>query len=199
MSTNPLAEAKHPFSYRSNHQQLNNSYLVSTKLIGRRGLERIDLLLLAIEALDLNGSQSMIWIAKKLGLEEQFPNHVRLWKCRCHNPLRRTSQRGPLNNADSDALILLICSMAERLYPRIRQLISSNEPEDKANERLYSYNVRFSDLVSERLNIRRSAVQRLLTPDNSQLISKQLLITLSLAVGYGGVERLKASLLDPLC
>ena len=197
MSQNPLSNPNNRFSSRSNDDAHNNSYLVSNTLIGRRGLERIDLLLLAIEALDLNGSQNLMWVAQKLGMAQEFPNHVELWKCRCHNPLRRTTRRGPLNNAESDGLILLICSMSEKLYPRIRQLISSNEPEVKNNDRWQAFNLRFSDLVSERLNIRRGAVQRLLSPQSSELTVRELVRTLSLSVGYGGVERLKASLLDP--
>ena len=165
-------------------------------LIGRRGLERLDLLLLTIEAVDLNGSQSMLWNSKKLGLQAQFPNHVELWKCRCHNPLRKTTRRGLLNKSDSDGLILLISSLSEQLYPRLRQLMSTNEPELQKLERWKILNERFADLVEERLNIRRGAVQKLLSQDNSEIILRQLIRTLALSSGIGGVERLKASLLD---
>ena len=190
--------SNHQFLPGSNEQLQNNSDRYTSSAISRRGLERIDLLLLAIEAIDLNGSQSMVWTSKSLGLESQFPNHVELWKCRCHNPLRKTTRRGPLKSLDSDALILLICSMSDRLYPRLRQLISSNEPTDQTNERWLSLSLRFTDLVSERLNTRRGAVQRILSDENTELIIRQLVRTLSLSVGYGGVDRLKASLFDPL-
>ena len=190
--------SNHQFLPSSNEQLQNNSDRYTSSAISRRGLERIDLLLLAIEAIDLNGSQSMVWTSKSLGLESQFPNHVELWKCRCHNPLRKTTRRGPLKSLDSDALILLICSMSERLYPRLRQLISSNEPIDQTNERWLSLSLRFTDLVSERLNTRRGAVQRILSEENTDLIIRQLVRTLTLSVGYGGVARLKSSLFDPL-
>ncbi len=190
--------SNHQFLPGSNEQLQNNSDRYTSSVISRRGLERIDLLLLAIEAIDLNGSQSMVWTSKSLGLESQFPNHVELWKCRCHNPLRKTTRRGPLKSLDSDALILLICSMSERLYPRLRQLISSNEPTDQTNERWLSLSIRFTDLVSQRLNTRRGAVQRILSDENTELIIRQLVRTLSLSVGYGGVNRLKASLFDLL-
>ena len=62
---------------------------------------------------------------------------------------------------DSDALILLICNMAERLYPRIRQLISSNEPDEKKDARWNDLSNRFTDLIEERFNPRRVAVKRM--------------------------------------
>ena len=177
-------------------QITNHSYLSSKRELGRRGLERLDLLLLAIEALDLNGSQGMLWTSQKLGLESHFPNHVELWKCRCHNPLRKATRRGPLKKTESDGLVLLICSMSERLYPRLRQLISSNEPSSQNQEQWNLLKQRFSDLIEERFNIRRGAVQKLLGPNNSDLVIRQLVRTLAFSVGSGGVERLQASLLD---
>ena len=54
--------------------------------LSRRGVERLDLLLLTAEALDLNGGEAMLWTSHQLGLQAQFPNRVELWKRRCHNP-----------------------------------------------------------------------------------------------------------------
>ena len=59
----------------------------------RRGIERLDLLLLSVEALDLNGGEAMVWMSEQLGFTDRFPNRVELWKSRCHNPLRRTTAR----------------------------------------------------------------------------------------------------------
>ena len=103
---------------------LNQRSFGSNLVLGRRALERLDLLLIVVEALDLNGSQGMLWTAKKVGLDNHFPNHVEIWKYRCHNPLRKATRRGLLATSDSNALILLICCMSERLYPLLRQLIS---------------------------------------------------------------------------
>ena len=87
------------------------------RTLSRRGLERLDLMLLCMEALDHNGSEAMVWMSDKLGYNERFPNRVELWKRRCHNPLRRTCRRGDLSMEDSDALIHILCHLAERLYP----------------------------------------------------------------------------------
>ena len=174
------------------HHKFHSSHIA----LGRRGLERLDLLLLVIEALDLNGSQSMLWTSKKLGLQPLLPNHVEIWKYRCHNPLRRAARRGTLEPQISDALILLICSMSDRLYPRLRQLISSNEPKEKNLERWNQLYDRLNQLISQRFNQRRGAVQKLLSLEGSDVFLRQLIISLAFSSGPGGFNRLRASLLD---
>ena len=96
--------------------------------LSRRGVERLDLLLLTIEALDLNGGEAMVWTSQQMGLQAQFPNRVELWKRRCHNPLRRTTRRDQLNPVDAESLICLVCAMADRLYPCL--LYTSPSPRD---------------------------------------------------------------------
>ncbi len=165
-------------------------------VIGRRGLERLDLLLLVIEALDLNASKGLLWTSDKLGLQDYFPNHVELWKCRCHNPLRKTARRGQLNSMQSEALILLISTMADKIYPDLRQLISSKEPANKNQERWELFYARLIDLISERFNNRRSAVKKLLSYEYTDALFRNLILTLALSVGPGGVDRLRASLME---
>lgn len=58
----------------------------STARLPRRGLERLDLLLLSAEALDLNGGEAMVWMSEQMGFTTLFPNRVELWKRRCTNP-----------------------------------------------------------------------------------------------------------------
>ena len=169
-----------------------NSYLLS-----RRGLERLDLLLLAIESIDIKGGEAMLLESQKLGLEDNFPNRVELWKRRCHNPLRRVTRRGSLNCDDSEALIILLCSMSNRLYPVLHQLLSTNEPISITNERWNVYENRLKDLIAERMNPRRGAVQRLISNDEASPIYRSLILTLALVSGPGGTNRLRASLLDP--
>ncbi len=168
----------------------------SSSVLGRRGLERLDLLLLLVESLDLNGGEAMLWTSKQLGLQGQFANRVELWKRRCHNPLRRVPRRGNLLASDSEALIFLLCSMADRLYPLLHQLLSSREPASLNNERWELLNHRLRGLIEERMNPRRGAVQRLLSSEEANITNRQLVLTLALASGPGGVDRLRASLLD---
>ena len=192
MTTSPSK----PFQFEGLNQSLLEQRFLSTNVVlGRKGLEKLDLLLLVIEALDLNGSQGMLWTSDKLGLQGYLPNQVELWKCRCHNPLRKTTRRGPLNPEKSDALILLICSMSQRLYPNLRKLISSKEPHQQNQERWALFFERITDLISERFNNRRGAVKKLLSIEYSQELFRGLVITLALSVGPGGVDRLRASLI----
>ncbi len=167
-----------------------------TRPLSRRGIERLDLLLLTVEALDYNGGEAMVWISEQLGYNELFPNRVELWKRRCHNPLRRSFRRGNLEPAETDALIRILCVMAERLYPMLHQLLSRSEPPELTHERWSLVTARLSELVRERMNPRRSGVQRLLDPEDGAPQRRQLIQSLALAAGEGGIERLRASLMD---
>jgi hypothetical protein len=164
--------------------------------LSRRGLERLDLLLLVVEALDLNGGEAMLWTSEQLGFTNLFPNRVEFWKRRCTNPLRRTTRRDPLDPAESEALIRILCSMADRLYPLLRALLSSAEPPEVTQQRWGLFQARLAELMRERMNPRRGAVHNLLDPEGGFAQRRQLVQTLALAAGDGGVERLRASLLD---
>ena len=116
-------------------------------ILGRRALERLDLLLLTVESLDLNGGEAMLWATRQLGFETIFPNRVELWKRRCHNPLRRSTRRGQLSAVETEALIRILCVMADRLYPMLHQLLSSREPEELTRQRWELVNQRLRDLI----------------------------------------------------
>lgn len=162
----------------------------------RRGLERLDLLLLCLEALDLNGGEAMVWLSEQLGYQDLFPNRVELWKQRCHNPLRRACRRGELASERSDALIRILCLMADRLYPMLRALLSSQEPAELSQQRWQLFEERLGALLRERMNPRRSGVQQLLDPVAGAEQRRRLVRSLALATGSGGFDRLRASLLD---
>jgi hypothetical protein len=163
----------------------------------RHGLERLDLLLLCVEALDLNGGEAMVWMSEQMGFTGLFPNRVELWKRRCANPLRRTTRRGALEPQETDALIRILCALADRLYPLLRGLLTSAEPPEVLSERWALFRGRLAELVRERMNPRRGGVQLLLDPEASARQSRQLVQALALGAGVGGFERLRASLLDP--
>lgn len=166
------------------------------KPLPRRGLERLDLLLLCLEALDLNGGEAMVWLSEQLGYQSFFPTRVELWKQRCHNPLRRACRRGQMACEHSDALIRILCLMADRLYPMLRALLSSQEPAELSQQRWQLFEERLSALLRERMNPRRSGVQQLLDPVAGAEQRRRLVRSLALATGNGGFDRLRASLLD---
>lgn len=162
----------------------------------RRGIERLDLMLLCTEALDFNGGEAMVWMSKQLGHGELFPNRVELWKRRCHNPLRRACRRGSLESKETDALIQILCTMADRLYPMLRGLLTTAEPPEVLEQRWQLFQSRLSDLLRERMNPRRSSVKTLLDPDSGRRQRRALVQALALGAGPGGFERLRACLID---
>jgi predicted component of type VI protein secretion system len=87
--------------------------------------------------------------------------------------------------------------MADRLYPMLHQLLSSREPAALTEQRWALVGQRLRDLVAERMNLRRGSVQKLLQDEQGASIQRQLVFTLALAAGPGGVDRLRASLEDP--
>lgn len=163
----------------------------------RQGLERLDLLLLCVEALDFNGGETLLWMGQYLGFSSLFPDRVALWKLRSHNPLRRAFRRGTPDPAETDALIHMLCAMADRLYPLVRGLLSSREPEGQNLLHWQLFEGRLRELLRERMNVRRSSIQSLMDPLQGAAQRRALIQTLSLAAGTGGVDRLRASLLDP--
>ncbi len=162
----------------------------------RRGLERLDLLLLATEAIDLNGGEAMVLISENLGFGQIFASRVELWTRRCHNPLRRAARRGSLKPLETDALIRILCAMADRLYPVLRELLSKAEPAEINQRRWELFETRMAQLVGERMNPRRGAIHALLDPQAGLAQRRRLIQSLALAAGNGGFERLRASLLD---
>ena len=182
---------------RNNYPSVIDELPYSALTISRKGMERLDLLLLAIESLEINASATMISIAKNLGLADIFPNSVELWKKRCYNPYRKAFRRGCLTNQEVEAFVLLISSMAERLYPYIRQLLSSKESQTLNQQRWDLINEKMDNLIANRMNLRKAHVLKLLKPENRYIHFRQIIISLSLASGPGGIDRLRASLFDP--
>jgi hypothetical protein len=177
-------------------QDLPASTTTAERPLSRRGIERLDLMLLCTEALDFNGGEAMVWMSEHLGFSHLFPNRVELWKRRCHNPLRRACRRGELSPPETDALIRILCQMADRLYPMLRSLLSADEPPEVSAQRWELFQSRLADLMKERMNPRRSGVQILLDPVAGAGQRRALVQALALGAGSGGYERLRASLMD---
>ncbi len=154
---------------------------------------KLDFLILVIETLQINATDSLILKAKDIGLSEDYSSKVKLWKMRCSNPLRNTYTFDSLSFEQIDSLVKLISAMAENLYPLIRQLLSTKEPKTLNQERWSLFSTRLKSLIRERMNIKRSYVSSLLHEENNNFF-RELLVILSLSCGEGGRLRLKASL-----
>ena len=138
----------------------------------------------------------MVWLSEEMGLTDLFPNRVELWKRRCSNPLRRTTRRDAVSEAEADGLIRILNALADRLYPMLRSLLSSAEPPQLSEQRWALFRGRLQELLQERFNPRRGGVQRLLDPEEGPGLCRDLIQTMALSAGPGGFARLKASLMD---
>ncbi|MBD2464627.1 DUF3038 domain-containing protein [Oscillatoria sp. FACHB-1407] len=169
----------------------------------RRARLQLDLLLLAIEALDLGGSEALLVVAKDLQLQEIVKNRVTLWQLRSSNPLRRSSsQRRVLTLKEAKALVLISCHLARRLTVLIRQLLLAYE---KLNEkqlspehhyRLSDYLERFRAHFRARMNPKRAAIMAYNTNEKLDQLALTLLGQLLFCTGTSGPQRLWISLFD---
>jgi hypothetical protein len=165
--------------------------------------QRIDLLLLAIEALELGGSEYMLATAKDLELQSIIDNRVTLWRLRCTNPWRRSYTRSGLTIPQAKALVVIISDRARRLTMLIRQLLTAyNDTQAKGlpleqHFRLSEYIERFRTHFRSRMNPRRAKVALYL--DQEDLLNQlaiALLTQLLFCTGVAGRQRLWISLFD---
>lgn len=161
--------------------------------IAKDASRKLDFLILVIETLQINATDSLFLKAKNIGLSDEFTSRVQFWKIRCSNPLRKSHTFSSLSSEQIDSLVELISSMAENLYPLIRQLLSSKESKTLNQERWYLFSSRLKSLITERMNVNRSYITSLINDDKHEYF-RELLVILSLSCGKGGACRLKASL-----
>ena len=154
---------------------------------------KLDFLILVIETLQINATDSLFLKAKNIGLSDEFTSRVQFWKIRCSNPMRNSYAFSSLSSEQIDSLVQLISSMAENLYPLIRQLLSSKESKTLNEERWFLFSSRLKSLINERMNVNRSYITSLLNDEKHEFF-RELLVILSLSCGKGGACRLKASL-----
>lgn len=169
----------------------------------RRTRQQIDLLLLAIEALDLGGSEAILVAARDLDLKNIVKNRVSLWRMRATNPLRRNSQRRPLSLAEAKALVIIIGHLSRRLTVVVRQLLLAYDQllekqlSPEHHLRLARYLERFRAHFRSRMNPKRAAVMVYNTSDEQlNELALSLLGQLLFCTGTFGVQRLWSSLFD---
>ena len=162
-------------------------------VIAKHTPRKLDFLILVIETLQINATESLLLKARDIGLSDNYSSRVKLWKIRCSNPLRNTYRYSSLSYEEIQSLVELISGMAENLYPLIRQLLSSKESTTLNQERWNLFSKRLKSLIRERMNIQRSYISKLLNEDDNNFF-RELLVILSLSCGEGGKQRLKASL-----
>ncbi|NMG08134.1 DUF3038 domain-containing protein [Brasilonema sp. UFV-L1] len=168
----------------------------------RRARLQIDLILLAIEALELNGSSAILTFAEELDLRGIVKNRVNLWRMRSTNPMRRAHIRRPLSIMEAKALVVIASYIARRLTVVIRQLLVIHQqmvekqlPLEQ-NLRLSNYLERFKIHFKSRMNLRRSGVLALHTEEKLDELAINLLGQLLFCTGTAGMQRFWISLFD---
>jgi Protein of unknown function (DUF3038) len=168
----------------------------------RRTKLEIDLLLLALEALELGGAEHMLGMAKELELEGIIKNRTTLWRLRSTNPLRRAHSRRILRIDEAKALVIIGCQLARRLTVTIRQLLLEHQQlSDKSlppecNFRLSEYLDLFRAHFRSRMNPRRSLVIAYADDDKLNELGIDLLGKLLFCTGTAGMQRFWISLFD---
>jgi hypothetical protein len=162
----------------------------------------IDLMLLAIEALELGGSEAILSLAEELDLKGIIKNRVNLWRMRASNPMRRAHSRRPLDILEAKALVVIACYIARRLTVTIRQLLTiyqqlaQKQIPLEQNLRLANYLERFRAHFKSRMNYRRSGVIALNSDDKLDELAINLLGKLLFFTGTAGMQRYWISLFD---
>lgn len=197
MPTNSPAAPSHPVIL----DNLNDPG-ISDRGCPSRSRQQIDLILLAIEALELGGSEAMLLVAKQLELEDIINNRVVLWRLRCTNPLRRSHTRRPLSLEEAKALVIIASYLARRMTVVIRQLLlayeqlSQKQVPIEQHFRLSSYLERFRAHFRSRMNPRRAKVSVYNTDEKLNELALSLLGQLLFCTGTSGMQRFWISLFD---
>ncbi|QIR37016.1 DUF3038 domain-containing protein [Tolypothrix sp. PCC 7910] len=172
------------------------------QLCPRRTRVQIDLILLAIEALELGGSEAILAFADELELKGIIKDRVNLWRMRSSNPLRRAHMRRPLSIMEAKALVVIACYIARRLTVVIRQLLmiyqQMNEKQLplEQNLRLSNYLERFRTHFKSRMSSRRSGSLALTSDEKLDELAINLLGQLLFCTGTAGMQRFWISLFD---
>lgn len=165
--------------------------------------QQIDLLLLAIEALELGASEKMLATINQLNLTNIIPGRVALWRLRCSNPWRRSYTRNSLTLEQAKTLMVLVVYRAKDLEPLIRHLIDAehymrNKQLPLENHfRLSEYLERFRAHFRSRMNSRRTKIALYLESESDlNELALFLLRRLFFATGTKGSQRIWFSLFD---
>ena len=170
--------------------------LTKENLVSREAIEKLDLLLLILETIDLNGIQSLYALSNRLNLNNVLPNKVTIWKLRNNNPLRKSYVTNDIKLKEFDALTRITVEMSKYLYPYIREILKSKEGIEENSVIWNDFNKRFIELIKERFNVDSMRVKKLLNQtDNGEIIIKSLLI-LSFCISNQGYQKLRNFLYD---
>lgn len=163
--------------------------------ISRRSIQRLDLLLLVLETIDLRSGESLFIISKQLKLSEVLPSKVSIWKLRNNNPMRKSYIDNKIKLEEFEALTKITVEMSKYLYPYIRDILQSRDDYDKNPAIWDDFKNRFVELINERFNTSSMRVNMLLNPNLNDEIIVRSLLCLALCNSYKGFQKLRTYLL----
>ena len=175
---------------------LTITILSKGKRISRESIQRLDLLLLALETIDLNGAESLYSLSGKLNLNEVLPNKITIWKLRNNNSMRNSFNNNNIKLEEFEALIKLTAEMSKFLYPYIRQILQSRDDLTSNPKAWTEFKSRYIELISERFNTNSMKVKRLLDPKINDEVFIKIVLTLALSISDDGFLKLKTTLLN---
>ncbi len=177
-------------------------------ITGQRSLlhiqQRIDLILIALEALEIGSSEFIFKIAQQLELDSLFKNPLILWRLRCTNPWRRAyTHSNTLDIDQAKALVIIASYRAKQLTMQIRQLLVAEQQMREKNlpvgthYLLSEYLEQFRSYFRSRMNLRRTKVAWYLTQEEElNNLALSLLHQLLFCTGTAGMQRFWSSLFD---
>lgn len=172
------------------------------KSCSRRVRQQVDLLLLAIEAIDLTGSEAFLRTTRDLNLTDIIQSRVVLWQLRSTNPLRRNSQRRPLSIIEAKALVTIACHLSKRLTVVLLQLLRDYQQQQEKElaltqvPRLNFYLGRFRTHFRARMNPNRAGVVAYSDDEKLNQLAIDYLRKLLFCTGTAGPQRIWSSLFD---
>ncbi len=176
--------------------------VLAKKVVPKQVQRQIDLMLLALESVELGGAEKMLQLAKQLEIDDVVANRVVLWRMRCTNPWRRSHVRRHLQMSEAKALTAIIHFRARQLTVPIRNLLMAEQQvKEKGLSPEYSpalaqYLERFRAHFRARMNPRRAGVAAYDSPEKLNLLALELLQQLLFCTGTLGLKRLWFSLFD---
>lgn len=165
--------------------------------------QHIDLMLLALESLEVGAGEALLALCKELGLDKIVKNRIIFWRLRCTNPWRISYTLDRLTLDQAKALVIIASYRAKPLAISIRQLLLARQqmeskglPVDN-NFLLSEYLERFRSNFRSRMNPRRAKVSVYLADENAlNELALSLLDQLLFCTGTTGMQRFWISLFD---
>ena len=194
-----------PDSSTTDHSILNilPDYPISNQRCLVHIQQKADLILLALEALEMGSSDFIFNIAKELHIEHLFNNRLVIWRLRCSNPWRRSYTHNTIDREKSKALIMIASHRAKQLTVQIRTLLVAEQQMREKNlpvgtsYLLSEYLEQFRSYFRSRMNPRRTKVAWYLSEEEElNTLALSLLHQLLFCTGTVGVQRFWISLFD---